>query len=44
MKKLWILFQAWRSYRHMKKVIKRSKKQWPQAYKPQGFEFDFWEE
>ena len=39
LKKWWINFQAWLALRHYKRVVKRSKKMYPRAYREQGWEF-----
>jgi len=48
LKKWWINFQAWRSWRHYQRVLRQRKnrpiKKQPRPYIEQGWEFDRWEE
>ena len=38
LKRWWTNFQAWRAYRHYKKIYGKSMKKYPRAYEPQGWE------
>ena len=41
LRRWWINFQGWRSWRHYKRKVRRDK--WPAPYKSMGWEFDKWE-